>query len=110
MLSQPGAFVVYLVMELRSHKTSQVALVVKNLPANAGDMRLGFDPLVGKIPWRRKWQSTPVILAWRIPWTEEPGSYSPWDCEESDTTECLSIYRGEKSLLSAFSLTTANKY
>ena len=26
-----------------------------------------------KIPWRRKWQSTPVILAWRIPWTEEPG-------------------------------------
>ena len=73
MLSQPGAFVVYLVMELRSHKTSQVALVVKNLPANAGDMRLGFDPLVGKIPWRRKWQSTPVILAWRIPWTEEPG-------------------------------------
>ena len=32
-----------------------------------------FDPWVGKIPWRRKWQPTPVILAWRIPWTEEPG-------------------------------------
>ena len=29
-----------------------------------------------KNPWRRKWQSTPVFLAWRIPWTEEPGS--PW--------------------------------
>ena len=27
------------------------------------------------------------ILAWRIPWTEEPGSYSPWDHTESDTTE-----------------------
>ena len=28
------------------------------------------------------------ILAWRIPWAEEPGSlYSPWDHEESDTTE-----------------------
>ena len=27
------------------------------------------------------------ILAWRIPWTEEPGSYSPWGCQESDTTE-----------------------
>ena len=27
------------------------------------------------------------ILAWRIPWTEEPGSYSPWGCKESDTTE-----------------------
>ena len=32
-----------------------------------------FDPWVGKIPWRRKWQPTPVIRAWRIPWTEEPG-------------------------------------
>ena len=30
------------------------------------------------------------ILAWRIPWTEEPGSYSPWDHKESDTTEPLS--------------------
>ena len=27
------------------------------------------------------------ILAWRIPWTEEPGNYSPWGCKESDTTE-----------------------
>ena len=31
----------------------QEALVVKNLPANAGDIRLGFDPWVGHIPWRR---------------------------------------------------------
>ena len=23
-------------------------------------------------------------LAWRIPWTEEPGGYSPWDHKESD--------------------------
>ena len=29
------------------------------------------------------------ILAWRIPWTEEPGGvgYSPWGCKELDTTE-----------------------
>ena len=31
---------------------SQVALVVKNSPANAGDMRNGFDPWVRKLPWR----------------------------------------------------------
>ena len=31
-----------------------------------------FNSWVGKIPWRRKWQPTPVILAWKIPWTEEP--------------------------------------
>jgi len=35
--------------------------------------KLRFDPWVGKIPWRRKWQPTPIIPAWRIPWPEEPG-------------------------------------
>ena len=40
----------------------QVVLVVKNLPPNAGDMRQGFNPYVGKIPWRRAWQLTPVSL------------------------------------------------
>ena len=39
----------------------QVALVVKNPPANAGDRR-GFYPWVGKIPWRRSWQPIPVFL------------------------------------------------
>ena len=29
------------------------------------------------------------ILAWKIPWTEEPGSYSPWGRKESDMTEQL---------------------
>ena len=44
---------------------SQVALVVKNLPASAGDLRCqrrGFVARVGKIPWRRTWQPTPVFL------------------------------------------------
>ena len=27
------------------------------------------------------------ILAWRIPWTEEPVGYSPWGHKESDTIE-----------------------
>ena len=32
------------------------------------------------------------ILAWRIPWTEEPGGlYSPWDHKELDMTEQLSL-------------------
>ena len=37
-----------------------------------GPKRHGFNPCVGKIPWRSAWQ-LPCILAWRIPWTEEPG-------------------------------------
>ena len=55
---------------------SQAALVVKNPPASAGDARDGFDPLVGKIPWRRAWHPPSGILAWRTPWTEEPGRLS----------------------------------
>ena len=35
--------------------------------------RPGFNPWVGKIPWRRKWQPTPVSLPGKISWTEEPG-------------------------------------
>ena len=29
------------------------------------------------------------IHAWKIPWTEEPGGYSPWGLKESDTSEAL---------------------
>ena len=42
--------------------------VVQNLQCG----RPRFDPSVRKIPWRRAWQPT-QILAWRIPWLEEPG-------------------------------------
>ena len=45
---------------------------VKNLAANAGNRRC-FHPWVGKIPWRRKWQPTPVLLPGESPRTEEPG-------------------------------------
>ena len=41
---------------------SQMALVVKNLPANSGAIkRYEFDPWIGKIPWRRSRQPTPVF-------------------------------------------------
>ena len=36
-------------------------------------MRPGFDPWVGKIPWRRAWQPSPVFLPGESPWTEESG-------------------------------------
>ena len=49
-------------MDILMTRSSQVVLVVKNLPFNAGDMRYGFDPWVGKIPWRRAWQPTPEFL------------------------------------------------
>ena len=63
----------WLLGESKQGRASQVALVVKNLPAKAGDVRCGFDPWVGTIPWRRAWQPTPVFLTGESPWTEEPG-------------------------------------
>ena len=51
----------------------QVALVVNNMPANAGDIRdvgliLGWED-----PLEEGMATHPSSLAWRIPWTEEPG-------------------------------------
>ena len=67
-------------------------LVVKNPPANAGDIRLRLDPWVGKIPWRRAWQPSPVFLAWRIPWTEEPGGLKT-QTQLSDLAHTYTFYR-----------------
>ena len=55
-----------------TESASQVALVVKYLPANAGDMRCGFSPWV-EIPCREGMATHSSILTWRIPWAEKPG-------------------------------------
>jgi len=44
--------------------------LVKNLPAM---QETRFDPCIRKIPWRRKWQPTPVFWPGESPWIEEPG-------------------------------------
>ena len=64
--------------------------------------RCKFSPWMRKIPWRRAWQPTPVLLPGESPWTEELGrvyfswkflgqrtlvGYSPKGCKESDTAE-----------------------
>ena len=58
--------------------------MVKNLPANAGDMRHGFDPWVGKIPWRRAWQPTPVFSPGEPQGQRSLAGYSPWGRKEPD--------------------------
>ena len=61
-----------------------MAQLVKNPPAmqETWIRSLGWeDPLEkGKV-------THSSILAWRIPWTEEPGGYSPWGYKQSDMTE-----------------------
>ena len=50
-----------------------MVLVLKNLQANAGDVRdLGSIPGLGK-PLEEGMATHSSILAWKIPWTEEPG-------------------------------------
>ena len=61
--------------------------VVKNPSANAGDMRRGFDPWVGKIPWRRVWQPTPIVLPGESHRQRSLEGYSLWGCKESDRPE-----------------------
>ena len=56
--------------------------------------RPGFDPWVGKIPWRRAWQPTPVFLPGGSPWTEEPTVHRLYyGAAESDTNDWLSTQK-----------------
>ena len=58
---------------VHSHSTSQVALVVKNPTANAGDTKLGVWSLGQKDPLEEVLTIHSSTIAWRIPWTEKPG-------------------------------------
>ena len=51
--------------------------------------RPGFNPWVGKIPWRRKWQPTPVLLPGKFHGLRSLVGYSPWGHKELGTTEWL---------------------
>ena len=54
--------------------------------------RLKFDPWVRKIPWRRKWQPTPVFLPGEFHGQRSLAGYSPWGCKWWDTAEWLSTH------------------
>ena len=64
-----------------------MAQMVKNLPAMQ-------ETWVQSLDWEDPLENGraihSLILAWRIPWTEEPdGLYNLWGCKESDTTAPL---------------------
>ena len=78
---------------------SQVALVVKNPPANAGNVRdTGLIPGSGRSPGEGNGNRY-SILGWRIPWAEEPGGLQAMGHKESDTTEEVGthIYRTHRA-------------
>ena len=49
--------------------------------------RPGFDPGIGKIPWRREWLPTPVFLPEELHGQRSLTGYSSWSHRELDTTE-----------------------
>jgi len=44
--------------------------------------RCGFEPWVGKIAWRRKWQPTPVFFLGKSHGQRSLAAYNPWDHKE----------------------------
>ena len=49
--------------------------------------RCGLDPWVGKIPWRRKWQPTPIFLPGKSHGQRSLAGYSPWGSKELSTAK-----------------------
>ena len=68
---------------------SLVAQKVKNLPANAGEP--GSIPGSGGVPWRRKWQPTPVFLSGEFHGQMSLVGYSFWCHKQSDVIERLTL-------------------
>ena len=72
-------------------RAALVAQAVKKPPAV---LRRGFDPWVGKIPWRRERQPTLVLLPGAFYGQRSLAGYSPWGRQEWDTTEGLTLVGG----------------
>ena len=50
-----------------------------------------FNPWVRKIPWRKAWRSTPVVLPGEFHGQRSLMGYSPWGCKDLDITEWLTL-------------------
>ena len=65
--------------------------MVKNLPAMQETQETWVRSLGQEDPLEEGMAIYSSTLAWRIPWTEETGGYSPWGHKESDMTEQLTL-------------------
>ena len=65
---------------------------VRNLFNKGLSRRLGFDPWVVKILWRREWQSTPVFLPGKFHGQRNLEGYSLWGRKQLHVTERLTLF------------------
>ena len=63
-----------------------MTLVLKKLPTNAGDTEMRIRSLGWKDPLEKETATPSSILAYKIPWTVEPGGLSSMESQEVDTT------------------------
>ena len=68
------------ILQIWKPRASQVELMVKNPSANARHKWWGFDPWVGKIPWRTAWQHMSVFFPGESHGERSLTGYSPWGC------------------------------
>ena len=74
---------------LKSPCLNGASLVAQTVKCLSTMQETGFNPWFGKIPWRRKWQSTLVLLPGKSHGQRSLVGYSPWVRKELDTTERL---------------------
>ena len=72
-------------MHIHTHTYRVAIMKVKHRECRR-HKRCRFDPWVGKIPWRRKWQPTPVLLPGESHGRSNLVGYRPWDLKELDMT------------------------
>ena len=82
--------------------SSLISWMIKNLPA----MQETWDQSLGwKGPLEKGRTTYSSILAWRIPWTQEPGKlYSPWCCKELVMTEFTQLFNQRLGLFKLWSV------
>ena len=71
-------------------KFDVIAQPEKNLPSMQ-ETWVQVQSLGWEDPLEEEMATHSSILAWRIPWTEEPVGYRSWGCKESDATESLTL-------------------
>ena len=78
----------YYTRQVEQALASLVAHMIKNWPASG---RPGFNPWIGKIPWRREWPPSSVFLPGESHGQRSLAGYSPQGCKESDMSEWLTL-------------------
>ena len=94
-LTDPGGLPLDFPLSYQSIKNSQIQRGLLVFPggsdgkASVCNTRDPVWSLVGKIPWRRKWQPIPVLLTGKSHGQRSLVGYSPWDRKEWDMIEWL---------------------